>query len=51
MSGIESISAVTLATHDMARSVRFYQAMGFAIRSGGEDAPFTSFRAGPGLIT
>src|SRR5258708_33068071 len=44
--GIESISAITLATHDMARAVRFYQALGFTIRYGGEDAPFTSFHAG-----
>jgi catechol 2,3-dioxygenase-like lactoylglutathione lyase family enzyme len=27
---IESISAVTLATHDMPRAVRFYRALGFA---------------------
>ena len=26
---IESISAVTLATHDMARALRFYRALGF----------------------
>jgi catechol 2,3-dioxygenase-like lactoylglutathione lyase family enzyme len=43
---IESISAVTLATHDMARSVGFYRAMGFALRYGGEAAAFTSFSAG-----
>ena len=50
MSGIESISAVTLATHDMARSVRFYQALGFTLRYGGEDAPFTSFHAGSSYL-
>jgi hypothetical protein len=33
---IECISAVSLATHDMACSVRFYQAIGFTIRYGGE---------------
>lgn len=43
---IESISAVTLATHDMARAVRFYRAMGFVLRYGGEAASFTSFSAG-----
>lgn len=43
---IESISAVTLATHDMARAVRFYRAMGFVLRYGGESASFTSFSAG-----
>ena len=26
---IESLSAVTLATHDMARAVRFYRSLGF----------------------
>ncbi len=44
---ITSLSAITLATHDMARAVRFYRALGFAIAYGGEDAAFTSFRAGP----
>ena len=43
---IISISAVTLATHDMSRAVRFYRALGFALHDGGEDASFTSFHAG-----
>ena len=43
---IESISALTLATHDMARAVRFYEALGFALRYGGPQAAFTSFSAG-----
>jgi catechol 2,3-dioxygenase-like lactoylglutathione lyase family enzyme len=43
---IESISAVTLATHDMARAVAFYRALGFEPIYGGEEAAFTSFRAG-----
>lgn len=47
---IEGISAVTLATHDMARAVRFYRLLGFAILYGGEDARFTSFRAGAGYL-
>jgi catechol 2,3-dioxygenase-like lactoylglutathione lyase family enzyme len=47
---IESISAITLATHDMPRAVRFYCMLGFAIVHGGEDAPFTSFRAGPNFL-
>jgi catechol 2,3-dioxygenase-like lactoylglutathione lyase family enzyme len=47
---IESISAVTLATHDMARAVRFYSALGFPIRYGGELAVFTSFHAGTGYL-
>jgi catechol 2,3-dioxygenase-like lactoylglutathione lyase family enzyme len=40
------ISAVTLATHDMARAVRFYRALGFSLCYGGEQATFTSLRAG-----
>ena len=48
---IESISAVTLATHDMSRAVRFYRALGFEIVHGGaEVSAFTSFRAGTGYI-
>ena len=45
-SGIRSISAVTLATNDMVRSMRFYQALGFTLRYGGEQASFTSLAAG-----
>jgi catechol 2,3-dioxygenase-like lactoylglutathione lyase family enzyme len=47
---IESISALTLATQDVGRAVRFNQALGFTLRSGGEDASFTSFHAGPGYL-
>ena len=47
---IESISAVTLATHDMTRAVRFYRMLGFEIIHGGDDAPFTSFRAGKSYL-
>jgi catechol 2,3-dioxygenase-like lactoylglutathione lyase family enzyme len=47
---IESISAITLATHDMQRAVRFYRSLGFDIRYGGETASFTSLRAGPGYL-
>ena len=43
---IERISAITLATHDMPRAVRFYHMLEFEIAHGGEDAAFTSFRAG-----
>ena len=32
---IEALSAVTLATHDMARSVAFYAVLGFELKSGG----------------
>jgi catechol 2,3-dioxygenase-like lactoylglutathione lyase family enzyme len=47
---ITSISAVTLATHDMARAVRFYTAMGFPLRYGGASASFSSFSAGNGCL-
>lgn len=47
---IQSISAVTLATHDMARAVRFYRALGFDLRYGGERASFTSFLAGSSYL-
>ena len=47
---ITGISAVTLATHDMARAVRFYRFLGFVLLYGGEDASFTSFRAGDNFL-
>jgi catechol 2,3-dioxygenase-like lactoylglutathione lyase family enzyme len=47
---IESISAITLATHEMSRAVQFYRALGFEILHGGEQSPFTSFRAGTGYL-
>jgi catechol 2,3-dioxygenase-like lactoylglutathione lyase family enzyme len=47
---IESISAITLATHDMNRAVRFYRVLGFELIHGGDDADFTSFRAGTGYL-
>ena len=47
---IESISAITLATHDMARAVAFYEALGFALKYGGPSASFTSFHAGAGFL-
>lgn len=47
---ITSISAVTLATHDMARAVRFYAALGFPLRYGGGSAAFSSLSAGNGCL-
>ena len=47
---IEAISGITLATHDMARAVHFYEALGFEIVHGGKDTLFTSFRAGTGYL-
>jgi catechol 2,3-dioxygenase-like lactoylglutathione lyase family enzyme len=47
---IEAISAITLATRDMARAVAFYEALGFVRAFGGTEAGFTSFRAGSGFL-
>jgi catechol 2,3-dioxygenase-like lactoylglutathione lyase family enzyme len=47
---IGCISAITLATHDMARAVAFYQALGFTLKYGGPSATFTSFRLGSGFL-
>lgn len=47
---VASISAVTLLTSNMAKSVSFYQALGFQLLYGGKEAPFTSFRVGPGYL-
>lgn len=43
---VEAISAVTLATADMDRSVAFYEALGFVVTFGGRGTPFTTYRAG-----
>lgn len=51
MSGpVQTISAVTLAVADMARSVAFYDALGFERRAGGADADFTSYGVGEGFL-
>jgi catechol 2,3-dioxygenase-like lactoylglutathione lyase family enzyme len=47
---IRSISAITLATSDMARAVRFYASLGFSMAYGGETSAFTSFRVGTGYL-
>ena len=47
---IKGISAVTLATHDMRRAVRFYRALELPVIYGGEDAGFTSLRAGDNYL-
>jgi catechol-2,3-dioxygenase len=47
---IESISAVTLATHNMSRAVAFYRMLGFEIVHGGDDAAFTSLGAGTSFL-
>jgi hypothetical protein len=47
---IESISAVTLATHNMPHAVRFYRVSGFEIVHGDDNAAFTSFRVGASFL-
>ena len=47
---IETINAITLATHDMARAVSLYRTLEFKLLHGGENAVFTSFRAGTGFL-
>ena len=47
---VTGISAVTLATHNMARAVRFYRMLGFQTIHGGEAASFTSFRIGGNFL-
>jgi catechol 2,3-dioxygenase-like lactoylglutathione lyase family enzyme len=47
---LTGISAITLATHDMARAVAFYRALGFLLKFGGPAASFTSFLAGSGYL-
>ena len=48
---VQCISAVTLAVQDMARAVVFYRdQVGLPLRYGGDDADFSSFRAGEGYL-
>ena len=50
MARVESISAVTFAVTDMARSVVFYDGLGFERLYGGGAEPFTSYRVGEGFV-
>ena len=48
---VTSISAVTLAVADMARSLNFYRTrVGLTLLYGGESASFSSFRVGGGFL-
>ena len=49
-SPIHSINAVTLATHDMARAIAFYEALGFDKKYGGPDAHISSFYCGESFL-
>lgn len=40
------ISAVALVTGDMPSSVAFYEALGFSLKYGGENSPFSSLQLG-----
>lgn len=44
---IERISAITLATHDMERAIRFYQALGFELSETADQGRFATFLLGP----
>ncbi|MBN3856458.1 VOC family protein [Paraburkholderia sp. Ac-20340] len=45
---IESLNAITLTVSDIARSVRFYEALGFTHKAGAAIAGFASFELGQG---
>ena len=47
---IQLISAVTFNVRDMARSVEFYQKLGFELLYGGESATFSSLKAGEAFV-
>jgi catechol 2,3-dioxygenase-like lactoylglutathione lyase family enzyme len=47
---IQSISAVTLATHNMRRAVDFYEAIGLHLHYGGRDETFSSFAVGSSYL-
>ena len=47
---IQHISAVTLAVEDMARSLAFYQQLGFRIVYGGLDSTFSTVRSAEAVI-
>ncbi len=46
----ESLSAITLATQDMQRAVRFYETLGFRLLHGGPDEAFASFAVGGSFL-
>ncbi|MGR8949073.1 MAG: VOC family protein [Gammaproteobacteria bacterium] len=49
-SPFQAISAVTLGSHDMARAIDFYAAIGFDMKYGGADAGITSFYCGESFL-
>lgn len=49
-SSIRHISAITLATHDLARALPFYRALGFTVHYGNEAGPLVSLNAGSSYL-
>jgi len=49
-SGNTEINAITLVVTEMARSVEFYERLGFTTVYGGADAPFTSLGIGSNFV-
>jgi catechol 2,3-dioxygenase-like lactoylglutathione lyase family enzyme len=47
---IQHISAVTFAVRDMARSIAFYEKLGFELLYGGDGASFSSLKAGEAFV-
>lgn len=47
---IEALSAVTLLTTEMDRSIRFYEGLGFRLVAGGPAEAFSTFRVGSGYL-
>ena len=47
---IQHISAVTFAVRDMARSIEFYDKLGFDLLYGGDHAAFSSLKAGEAFV-
>ncbi len=47
---IEHVSAVTFCVRHMARSVRFYESLGFKVIYGGPEAEFTSLQSGEAYV-
>ena len=48
--GLLALSAVTLATNDMAGALRFYEALGFALTTGEASDTFCSFALGNSFL-
>src|SRR5204862_1173681 len=47
---IQLISAATFNVRDMARSLKFYQKLGFEVLYGGESTTFSSLKAGEAFV-